>query len=551
MKKLLYPLSLVLTAFIILYSCSTEEEDTTPPPSVVATPEPEPPAPTQYTLTVTAGEGGTVSTEGGTYDEGTEVTITATPDEGYEFVGWEGNSNNESTITIILNSNLTIQSLFEIKDFVSTAERYSQINETTRYFSLTNSFKRYISLDEARYLRETTDHMFSNFDAITYDINEDGKLDLFWFGMSSNLWRQPTALGSHSNGKYFIISDYFNQSPPYEIIEYSSSVEFAAGGLAQQDIDGDGIKEILIFSNNVHQVNTYLGESFYIDNSNPPEELGTVILKIDNNFNLLSENIVGTPKCIHRGGSGDVDNDGDIDILSFPSGHPVHQTVEQHFPTILYNDGSGNFTEELIFKNTNLEDYYYSMGATVSHFFDMDGDGFLDLIFAEDIGNPIEELPFFEGINWFVNGNTIILWGDGSGKFSWENKSELILNNELNCLQGLMGVAFTDYDSDGDVDLVLQTTRDYNNYILNLFENKGNRSFEDVTVSKIDGYYTLEVEHLSDLGEIMSIDKDGDGDYDLVPKDVKVFCCLASQYDFVSDLYWENVGGRYVRRINN
>tara|TARA_B110000503_G_scaffold73820_1_gene114048 strand:- start:209 stop:358 length:150 start_codon:yes stop_codon:yes gene_type:complete len=49
----------------------------------------------------------------------------------------------------------------------------------------------------------------------------------------------------------------------------------------------------------------------------------------------------------------------------------------------------------------------------------------------------------------------------------------------------------------------------------------------------------------------MSIDKDGDGDYDLVPKDVKVFCCTCGDYDFVSDLYWENVGGRYVRRINN
>ncbi|MDB4263708.1 hypothetical protein N9858_02660 [Flavobacteriaceae bacterium] len=111
MKKLLYPLSLILTAFLILYSCSPEE-DNTPPPGIIQTPEPEPPAPTQYTLTVTAGEGGTVSTEGGTFDEGTEVTITATPDDGNEFVGWEGNSNNESTITIILNSNLTIQSLF-------------------------------------------------------------------------------------------------------------------------------------------------------------------------------------------------------------------------------------------------------------------------------------------------------------------------------------------------------------------------------------------------------------------------------------------------------
>ena len=49
----------------------------------------------------------------------------------------------------------------------------------------------------------------------------------------------------------------------------------------------------------------------------------------------------------------------------------------------------------------------------------------------------------------------------------------------------------------------------------------------------------------------MSIDKDGDGDFDLAPKAGPDFCCTSGDYDFVSDLYWENVGGRYVRRINN
>ena len=43
-----------------------------------------------YTLTVTAGEGGSVSTGGGEYKEGTEVTITAIPNEGYGFIGWNG-----------------------------------------------------------------------------------------------------------------------------------------------------------------------------------------------------------------------------------------------------------------------------------------------------------------------------------------------------------------------------------------------------------------------------------------------------------------------------
>ena len=79
-----------LILFIFIIGCSVEE-DTTSPPVTTETPTTEvpPPAVTQYDLTVTAGEGGTV-TEGGTYDEGTQLTIVATPLEGYEFVGWEG-----------------------------------------------------------------------------------------------------------------------------------------------------------------------------------------------------------------------------------------------------------------------------------------------------------------------------------------------------------------------------------------------------------------------------------------------------------------------------
>ena len=75
-------------------------------------PTPEPPAPKQYTLTVTAGEGETVSTEGGTYDEGTEVTITATPAEGYEFIGWEGSDSIENSVMIVMGSDLEISAIF-------------------------------------------------------------------------------------------------------------------------------------------------------------------------------------------------------------------------------------------------------------------------------------------------------------------------------------------------------------------------------------------------------------------------------------------------------
>ena len=135
MKKLLYPFAFALTVFLILYSCSAEEEDTTPPPQVQQpTPEPEPEV-SQYTLTITAGEGGTVSTEGGTYDEGTEVTITATPAEGYEFVGWEGSDSTEVSLTVTLGANTTLNALFSLSLFNSISEDFSSINKTTSYYN--------------------------------------------------------------------------------------------------------------------------------------------------------------------------------------------------------------------------------------------------------------------------------------------------------------------------------------------------------------------------------------------------------------------------------
>ena len=63
MKRTLLPITLVTLLSIFIYSCSSGDDDSAPP-SVIQTPTPEPDA-TQYTLTVSAGEGGTVSNPGG------------------------------------------------------------------------------------------------------------------------------------------------------------------------------------------------------------------------------------------------------------------------------------------------------------------------------------------------------------------------------------------------------------------------------------------------------------------------------------------------------
>ena len=123
MKKLSIHLiffSLLIVA--LAFSCSTEVEDTTstpivqiPDPETEPEPEPEPePVPVEYTLSVSSSEGGNVSSEGGTYDEGAEVTITATANEGYAFIGWDGIDSTNETLTITLNSNLSIEPIFQL-----------------------------------------------------------------------------------------------------------------------------------------------------------------------------------------------------------------------------------------------------------------------------------------------------------------------------------------------------------------------------------------------------------------------------------------------------
>lgn len=95
MKKLLLITGLCLLA----YTCSKGEDSS-------------PIAPIKYSVSVSASEGGSVSTIGGQYNKNTSVSITANPQQGYEFSGWTGTNLTGSTISIIVTSNQTITANF-------------------------------------------------------------------------------------------------------------------------------------------------------------------------------------------------------------------------------------------------------------------------------------------------------------------------------------------------------------------------------------------------------------------------------------------------------
>ena len=72
-------------------------------------------APVPVTVTLIADEGGTVS-GGGTYLEGEAVTVTATPNPGYHFVGWfNGDSkvNDNASYSFAVTGDMTLTARFE------------------------------------------------------------------------------------------------------------------------------------------------------------------------------------------------------------------------------------------------------------------------------------------------------------------------------------------------------------------------------------------------------------------------------------------------------
>jgi hypothetical protein len=109
---------------------------------------------------------------------------------------------------------------------------------------------------------------------------------------------------------------------------------------------------------------------------------------------------------------------------------------------------------------------------------------------------------------------------------------------------------------DGDIDIILLLTivdevSSYRNYELALFENKGNRVFEDVTLDKIDGYLNTDPEKFGEFYEIAMIDKDNDGDFDIVPYANGNSLGQTAEEQFITNLYWENTGGQFIRREYN
>ena len=94
---------LITFVFFIILSCS---KDSSIPDAVVPAPTPT----VTFTLTVASSEGGIVNDPGDTHNANTNVSLTATPDEGYTFLEWTGDasgSTNPLSVSMTSDKNIT------------------------------------------------------------------------------------------------------------------------------------------------------------------------------------------------------------------------------------------------------------------------------------------------------------------------------------------------------------------------------------------------------------------------------------------------------------
>jgi len=178
-----------------------------------------------------------------------------------------------------------------------------------------------------------------------------------------------------------------------------------------------------------------------------------------------------------RPAAADVDNDGDIDIIS--------GACEEPGLKFLRNDGNNNFTDV-----QGVNNPFNGIAACSSpEFVDFDNDGDLDLF----IGSYY--IDKYARLTLFIN--------DGDGNFQ-ENINNPFLETNFNLFAN---TAFTDLDDDGDLDALIAE-----DYALKIFKNNGDNTFEEIDVNttgfaSISAFQNLTPE---------AVDFDNDGDEDLV-----------------------------------
>ena len=436
--------------------------------------------------------------------------------------------------------------------FSSKSGNYTGINLTVGNINNNKYFRgNYYSLDDINSqfsfkLSDGNTYQMSDHTYVFFDYNNDRYLDLF--GWIYNL----TPVMGRNAGKYILIENVLINRR--KITFFDSDIAWPSG-MELNDFNNDGVKDVIFYSYNNHA--DIGGQS---TNSAKP-----VKIFLFNKNGTFKETSVTSPLIIHDMSTGDLNNDGMVDLLVWE-----YDIISK--PRIYLNNGAGIFTEAPISNIIGLQEILNShtngYNSIANELYDLNGDGNLDLITATEIGGRSWDYISHNNKMIYKVAQQRIYWGSGNGKFNFTSDFTDLPNNSIETwsrtqasandlvilfnqnAKTALGFNFIDFNNDGKMDIVTVITPNYKGYIIQLHQNMGNNTFKDVTVDLVGNYNGL-LNGTNNIGmngdfpnfyEIRPYDIDSGGDLDLIPQGVACW----NPYTYPKNLYWENNGGKFI-----
>jgi hypothetical protein len=480
--------------------------------TIIGCTDEQPILPVYFTLSTSVlPEGsGIVDPDGGNYEEGTQLTITGIPVDGFSFRQWTGSlQEDENPSTVLMDSDKIITAVFikDIEPSDSLLDDYSEINKKTSWYITNRNYNYFnISYTDYRFLNmvnmkispsaswvaggmmwtsECGGYLYSDF-------NQDGTKELWQYYMRAP-W--PT----NYNGIH-LYSDHVQNIIESKSPDYNSEDHYSVLGLTHvrkqvlSDLDNDGIQEIIIFSHGFDKA-PYPGDSL------------AIFYPSEKRYKYLSSDI----GFFHGGATGDIDKNGFIDIVAYSGWSeviPVHPTA------YLNQDGESFIPNNTIFSNFTYRHNFYTV-----ELFDINGDDNLDLFLGS-------------------RGRFYAVMGTSSGAFDFNNRIyfQLALNEEP------MDIDFFDFNSDGSVDILLLNNLDvYDGYNIKILI-QSEEGYLDKSVEYFDVYrYKANNTWIKWL---FLKDIDSDGDIDIVADGL-----FGLKFNNNTDIvYWENIDSKFFYR---
>ncbi|NIA04205.1 MAG: hypothetical protein GWP09_02535, partial [Nitrospiraceae bacterium] len=379
---------------------------------------------------------------------GSETTSLLTSSTGYyTFTGLEPMGN----YTIIPST--------PTYSFTPTERTYDKLLNNISDADFSGQFKQFIEINAGQLTA------LNNTSIVSGDIDNDGDIDLIISGMDSSFNNYTKIYRNDGTGSFTEI----NAGQLYPV---------SNGDLALGDIDNDGDLDLILTGYNSGPIS----KIYQNDGTGSFTEINT-----------------GQLTDIQQGSIalGDMDNDGDLDIIICGTSSGVSITK------IYQNDGTGSFSE--------IHSGQLAAATGALALGDIDNDGDLDIILS--------------GMN-ISNGTYVgkIYQNDGSGSFSEINAGQLMqVKNST--------ISIGDIDNDGDLDIILTGIDNGGLTYSKIYQNNGTGSFTEINSGQIQAIG----DGATALGDI-----NNDGNLDLIISGTDAF---SNKY---SKIYINNGLGSFV-----